>query len=238
MKNLTKVGETINASGTMSSLQISEIAGKQHQHVLRDIDSLIEQGLDPSNFGLTSYTDKSNRNQRCYELTKKGCLILASGYDALLREKIINRWEELESKERNKFQIPQTYSEALMLAAKQAEQIENQQLVIDEQKPKALFADAVATSKRSCLMSELAKILQQNGISIGQNRLFSWMRDNGYLCRKGEYYNQPTQRSMELGLFEIKKTTISRGDGTILISNTTKVTGKGQVYFINKFLSK
>lgn len=125
-----------------------------------------------------------------------------------------------------------------MLAAKQAEQIENQQLVIDEQKPKALFADAVATSKRSCLMSELAKILQQNGISIGQNRLFSWMRDNGYLCRKGEYYNQPTQRSMELGLFEIKKTTISRGDGTILISNTTKVTGKGQVYFINKFLSK
>lgn len=238
MKNLIKVGETINASEKMSSLQIAEITGKQHQHVLRDIDSLIEQGLDASNFGLTSYTDKSNRNQRCYELTKKGCLILASGYDALLREKIINRWEELESKERNKFQIPQTYSEALMLAAKQAEQIERQQLLIEEQKPKALFADAVATSKRSCLMSELAKILQQNGISIGQNRLFSWMRDNGYLCRKGEYYNQPTQRSMELCLFEIKKTTISRGDGTIIISNTTKVTGKGQVYFINKFLSK
>lgn len=82
---------------TMTSLEIAEVTGKQHQHVLRDIDSLLTQGVDASNFGLTSYVDKSNREQRCYQLTKKGCLILASGYDALLREKIINRWEELET---------------------------------------------------------------------------------------------------------------------------------------------
>lgn len=81
----------------MTSLEIAEVTGKQHQHVLRDIDSLLAQGVDASNFGLTSYVDKSNREQRCYQLTKKGCLILASGYDALLREKIINRWEELET---------------------------------------------------------------------------------------------------------------------------------------------
>lgn len=81
---------------TMTSLEIAEVTGKQHQHVLRDIDGLLAQGVDASNFGLTSYIDKSNREQRCYQLTKKGCLILASGYDALLREKIINRWEELE----------------------------------------------------------------------------------------------------------------------------------------------
>lgn len=102
--------------------------------------------------------------------------------------------------------------------------------------PKVLFADAVSTSQRSCLISELAKILQQNGVNIGQNRLFSWMRDNGYLCRKGESYNQPTQKAMELSLFEIKKTTITKPDGTVLVSTTTKVTGKGQIYFVNKFM--
>lgn len=108
----------------------------------------------------------------------------------------------------------------------------------EEYRPKALFADAVATSNRSCLMAELAKILQQNGVSIGQNRLFEWMRKNGFLCTKGQYYNQPTQKAMELGLFELKQTTITKPDGTVLVTTTTKVTGKGQIYFINKFLGK
>lgn len=99
--------------------------------------------------------------------------------------------------------------------------------------PKVLFADAVSTSQRSCLVAELAKILQQNGVNIGQNRLFTWMRENGYLCSKGQYYNQPTQKSMDLGLFELKQTTINKPDGSILVSTTTKVTGKGQVYFVN-----
>lgn len=109
---------------------------------------------------------------------------------------------------------------------------------IDEMKPKVLFADSVSASDRSCLIAELAKILNQNGIETGQNRLFIWLRDNGYLCKSGEYYNQPTQRAMELGLFEIKKTAINKPDGTILMSITTKVTGKGQIYFVNKFLGK
>ena len=87
-------------------------------------------------------------------------------------------------------------------------------------------------------LAELAKILQQNGVNIGQNRLFSWMRENGYLCQKGDYYNQPTQKSMKLGLFELKQTTINKPDGTMLVTTTTKVTGKGQVHFVNKFLSK
>lgn len=104
--------------------------------------------------------------------------------------------------------------------------------------PKVLFADAVSTSKRSCLVAELAKILQQNGINIGQNRLFAWMRKNGYLCSRGQYYNQPTQKAMELGLFELKQTTITKPDGTVLVTTTTKITGKGQVYFVNKFLGE
>ena len=107
---------------------------------------------------------------------------------------------------------------------------------IEQDKPKVLFVDAVCISKRSCLVAELAKILQQNGVNIGQNRLFKWLRSNGYLCQKGQYYNQPTQKSMELGLFEIKQITINKPDGSVLVTSTTKVTGRGQVYFVNKFL--
>jgi anti-repressor protein len=107
---------------------------------------------------------------------------------------------------------------------------------IEEQKPKVLFANAVMASKTSILVGELAKILRQNGIDIGQNRLFKWLRDNGYLIkRSGTDYNMPTQYSMDLGLFEVKETTITHSDGHISISKTPKVTGKGQLYFINKF---
>ena len=120
-------------------------------------------------------------------------------------------------------------------AEKKAEVAEKQ---IGQDAPKVLFANAVATSQRSCLVAELAKILQQNGVNIGQNRLFAWMRENGYLCSKGQYYNQPTQKAMDLGLFELKQTTINKPDGSILVSTTTKVTGKGQVYFVDRFLRK
>lgn len=109
---------------------------------------------------------------------------------------------------------------------------------IQKDAPKVLFADAVSTSQRSCLVAELAKILQQNGVNIGQNRLFTWMRENGYLCQKGQYYNQPTQKAIELGLFELKQTSINKPDGSVLVKVTTKVTGKGQIYFVEKFLGK
>lgn len=108
---------------------------------------------------------------------------------------------------------------------------------VEKMKPKALFADAVAASKTSILIGELAKIITQNGYNIGQNRLFGWLRDRGYLHRGGSSRNLPTQRYMEMGLFEIKETTHTNPDGTVLITKTTKVTGKGQQYFINKFLS-
>ncbi|WP_077369677.1 phage antirepressor [Anaerosalibacter sp. Marseille-P3206] len=106
---------------------------------------------------------------------------------------------------------------------------------IEEQKPKVIFADAVTASHTSILVGELAKLLRQNGIDTGQNRLFKWLRDNGYLIRrKGTDYNMPTQYSMDLGLFEVKETSITHSDGHVSISKTSKVTGKGQVYFINK----
>lgn len=108
---------------------------------------------------------------------------------------------------------------------------------IEEMKPKALFADAVATSHTSILVGELAKILKQNGIDMGQKRLFAWLRENGYLIkRKGTDYNMPTQKAMDLGLFEIKEGSYVNGSGVNITTKTPKVTGKGQQYFINKFL--
>ncbi|HER2939912.1 TPA: phage antirepressor KilAC domain-containing protein [Streptococcus pyogenes] len=125
---------------------------------------------------------------------------------------------------------------ALLMADKKVHKLEAQ---IEADRPKVLFADAVSASKSSCLIGELAKILKQNGINIGQNKLFQWLRANGYLIsRRGESWNQPTQKSMQLGLFELKKTAINHSDGHTTTNVTPKVTGKGQQYFINKFLNQ
>ncbi len=121
---------------------------------------------------------------------------------------------------------------------KQNKQIAEQSAKIEADAPKVLFADAVAGSSTSCLIGELAKILTQNGYKIGQNRLFEKLRNEGYLGVKGEYYNMPNQRYQEMGLFDVKKRTINNPDGSIIVKTTTKVTGKGQSYFINKFLSR
>lgn len=118
-----------------------------------------------------------------------------------------------------------------------AEQLKRKDIQIEQMKPKALFADAVSTSDTPILVGELAKILHQNGVSMGQNRMFRWLRDNGYLIsKKGTSYNMPTQRAMELGLFKIKENAITHSDGHVTITKTPKVTGKGQVYFVNKFV--
>lgn len=132
---------------------------------------------------------------------------------------------------------------ALEFANKQVGELETKVFALEEEKklnaPKVIFADAVSTSKTSILIGELAKILKQNGIETGQRRLFEWLRVNKYLIsRKGTDYNMPTQKSMELGLFEIKETSIAHADGHTSISKTPKITGKGQQYFINKFLEK
>lgn len=113
--------------------------------------------------------------------------------------------------------------------------IERQKKQIEELKPKALFADSVAASDGTCLVGELAKMLKQNGVNIGQNRLFSWMREHGYLGKAGSNRNVPTQRAMEQGLFRIKETAVTHSDGHVTINRTPKVTGKGQRYFIEVF---
>lgn len=123
--------------------------------------------------------------------------------------------------------------------AQQKEQLSKQAEQLERQAPKVLFAESVASSSSSILVFDLAKLLKQNGVQIGGNRLFTWLRENGYLVkRKGSDYNMPTQRSMNLGLFEIKESTHTHADGHVTVNRTPKVTGKGQIYFVSKFLQK
>ncbi|MGH2325486.1 phage antirepressor KilAC domain-containing protein [Leuconostoc lactis] len=118
------------------------------------------------------------------------------------------------------------------------EQLKAKDVQISEMKPKALFADAVDASENSILVGQLAKLLRQNGIDIGQNRLFNWLRDHEYLGVRGEQRNLPTQKSMDLEIMETKRRTVNNPDGSIRITTTPKITGKGQIYFVNKFLQE
>lgn len=132
--------------------------------------------------------------------------------------------------------VPQSLPEALRAYANEVEEHNKAKALIEAQKPKVLFADAVSTSHTSILIGDLAKLLKQNGYETGQKRLFEQLRQEGYLIKSGSSCNMPTQKSMDLGLFEVKETTVQNSDGSVRITKTTKVTGKGQLYFINRYL--
>ena len=220
---------------TMSSLQIAEITGKRHDAILRDIRHLITQGVNAHNFVEVEYTDKKGEKRPCFELTKKGCLILASGYDAKLRERIIDRWEELESeKQKECFQIPKSFSEALQLAADQARQIEEQQKAIEQKdarisklQPKADFADVAFKAEGKVDIGQAAKIL---GLPFGRNTLFKKLKEKGILFNR----NEPKQRYIDAGYFELTQLPpIHRNNHPDIIVMKVICTQKG-LAFINK----
>ena len=155
---------------------------------------------------------------------------------------MIQRTEKGKQARQYFIQIEKDYNspEKIMARALQIAQKEISSLKIEcaSMKPKALFADAVSASHTSILIGELAKLIKQNGVDIGQTRLFEWLRDKGYLMKSGNSRNMPTQRSMEQGLFEIKESSYINSEGVTVVTKTTKVTGKGQIYFTNKFLCK
>lgn len=225
-----------------SSRQIAENFEKNHNHVLRDIDSLKK---DVSNFGQmffeTTAPDSYGREQRAYLMNRDGFTLLAMGFNgkAALEWKLkyIAAFNEMEKKLTEQPQLTRSQLLATALIAAH-EELEEKDKQIAELTPKGVFADAVSASSQSILVGEMAKLLSQNGIQMGQNRLFSWLRENGYLIkdRKRTDYNMPTQKSMELRLFEIKETSIAHSDGHTSINKTPKVTGIGQVYFVNLFL--
>ena len=155
---------------------------------------------------------------------------------------MIQRTEKGKQARQYFIQVEKDYNspEKIMARALQIAQKEISSLKIEcaSMRPKALFADAVSASHTSILIGELAKLIKQNGVDIGQTRLFEWLRDKGYLMKSGSSRNMPTQRSMEQGLFEIKESSYINSEGVTVVTKTTKVTGKGQIYFTNKFLCK
>ena len=166
--------------------------------------------------------------QLTIEMAKEICMLQRNDRGKQARQYFIQLEKDWNSPEK-------VMARALQIADKKIKRLETQ---IEEDRPRVLFAGAVETSKSSILIGELAKIIKQNGIKIGPIRLFEWMRQNGYLIRRnGSDYNMPTQRAMEMGLFEIKETSIVHADGHTSISKTPKVTGKVQVYFVDLFLS-
>ncbi|MCI2152431.1 MAG: phage antirepressor KilAC domain-containing protein [Leuconostoc mesenteroides] len=201
------------------------------------IERMIEYGfVDGTDFwSFLSKTSSGGRPSVEYNLTISTAKEIAMLQRNEKGKQVRNYFIQVEDRYKKLANDP-SYQMALGLKASQL-LLEQKDQIIAEMKPKALFADAVATSHTSVLVGELAKILKQNGVDTGATRLFSWLRDNGYLIRRrGTDYNMPTQKSMELGLFEIKETSIARSNGSVTVSKTPKVTGKGQQYFINKFL--
>ena len=209
---------------TITSLQIAEVTSKLHKDVLRAIREMEPawEKISGRNFALANYTDGQGKPRLCYSLTKTECLYIATKFNDEARAKLILRWEELEQEAVAKA-LPRSYKEALEAES----QRKSEQL--DAQAPKV-------ASKTCCLIGELAKILTQNGYETGQKRLFKWLRENGYLGKKGECRNIPIQRYIEQGLFELKKGVRTDSDGVLHTTVTTVVTPKGQSYFINKFI--
>ena len=284
------VYQTNEGTPVTDSLKVAIVFGKEHFHIVRDIRAL----LGESNFGLTqktlnegqsdefnpslkewffedSYSDQQGKKRPMYIMTRDGFTLLAMGMTGskAMKFKIafIEQFKKYESAVKsNTFGVPQSLSEALLMAANQAKQIEEQHRTICQQssviwlseetikKQKSLiktqadkieemtpgdnFARAVLSSNQSILVGEMATILTQNGCVIGRDRLFNYLREHGYLHKMGEQRNLPVQRYTEMGLFEIKKQVISRPEGDNLIRNTTKITPKGQIYLYNKLMEE
>ena len=232
------MSELLTNIKTMSSREIARLTGKMHKNVLTDCDNLNAnyQKLGMAEISAVNYKSQNGQYYREYHLTKIQTIDLMTGYNIDLRIKINRRWEELERQVQ--FQLPTTMAEALRLAADKLEENESLKKQLDKQEPQVLFARALEVSDNNILIGELAKILAQNNVDIGQNRLFEKLRHDGYLHKSGEQYNSPTQKSMELKLFKLKTRTITNSDGSVKVTRTTKVTPKGQMYFVNKYIKK
>lgn len=233
---------TQNGEPVVSSRQIAESFGKEHKHVLDAVKNLVaENSAAKSMFYLSSFENRGKKYPM-YLMNRDGFSLLAMGFTG--KEAV--QWKlkyiaAFNAMEKQLAQRPPLSRSELMAQALIAahDELEHKNAQIAELTPKGIFADAVSASKQSILVGELAKLLCQNGVDIGPNRLFDWLRANGYLIRRnGTDRNMPTQRAVEMGLFEIKESTVVHSDGHTTINKTPKVTGKGQVYFVNLFLKR
>lgn len=202
---------------------------------------MVEYGFSEGTdfYSKMSKTENGGRPSTDYEISvdmaKQICMIQRSPEGKRCRQYLIDLEKAWNTPE-------QVMARALKIADRQIKELKNSNLALEQKieadKPKTIFADAVATSRTSILIGDLAKLICQNGVQIGQKRLFEWLRSNGYLIKFGTSRNMPTQRYVEQGLFEVKESNVQNPDGSVRITRTTKVTGKGQLYFVNKFLGK
>ena len=223
----------------VSSREVAENFEKRHDNILKDIDELFLGS--PKNLGhlfIENYYihPQNKQNYREYLMNRDGFTLLAMGFTGSKalhwKLKYIEAFNKMEQtlKKGKPLQIDSKFIYQI------AQQLEEKEKQIALDRPKVIFAEALETSKTSILVGELAKLLARNGIdNMGQNRLFKWLRSNGFLHKKGEQYNLPTQMSIELEIIETKITTINNPDGSVRVTKTPKITGKGQIYFVNKF---
>lgn len=235
-----------NKDGEMvvSSREVANNFEKRHDKLVSEIERMYSGLIGKSKMVDTPYFienyyihPQNNQRYKEYLLTRDGFSLLVMGFtgEKALQWKLkyIEAFNEMEKV--IKQNLPTTYKDALKQLLEKEEAKERLQHAYDEMKPKAIFADAVQSSTTSILIGDLAKLIKQNGYDIGQNRLFQWLRDNGYLIKSGERKNMPTQMAMDMGLFEVKERTIVDPNGSNRIIRTTKATSKAQIYFINKF---
>lgn len=268
MKELVFKGKDNQA--LTSSLLVAEKFGKRHAEVLDAVRELIAK-TENSTFVENQRINKmfalveqeipmpvggGVKKAPLYVMNRDGFTLLVMGFtgEKALQFKLdyIEAFNKMESTIHGVgFTIPTSFKEALLLAAQQQEQIENQQKQIEIEKqsrveaeakvkesaPAVAFTKAIQSANSSCLIGELAKLIAQNGYAIGEKRLFAYLRENGFLGKHGERYNIPNQQYIEQGLFELKKGVRSGNGGVLHTTVTTKVTGKGQIYFVNKFLA-
>ncbi|QAT27236.1 oxidoreductase [Leuconostoc mesenteroides] len=236
MEEIIKINQNEQGEAQVSARDLHKalnVKARFNDWITRMIEYGFAEGVDFYSF--LSKTQNGGRPSVEYNLTISTAKEIAMLQRNEKGKQVRNYFIQVEERYKELASDP-SYQMALGLKASQ-QLLEHKDKIIAEMKPKALFADAVSASQTSILVGELAKLLKQNGIDTGANRLFTWLRENGYLIRrKGTDYNMPTQKSMEMGLFEIKEHNHINSNGVNVTTKTPKVTGKGQQYFINKFL--
>lgn len=232
----TKIDNQKANEVTITSLEIAELTGKDHKHIMRDIRESLDKVVDGgvSKFGHTYINPQNKQSYPCYKLPKREALILVSGYSVELRAKIIDRLEYLENQlKSNTPQLPQTYAEALRELADKAEKVAELENKVAQDKPKVEYADKILSASNSVSFADFGKMLGSKGIKMGQNRLFALLKEQKYLMPN----NEPYQKYVDCGYFELLPQNYNAGGKTITTYKTL-ITAKGQHYFTNKLISK
>ena len=244
----SSVYKTQKGTPVTDSVKVAQVFGKMHKNIMKSIRNIMGSAKNIANqnwFYETTYTDAQGKRQPMFLMNRDGFSLLTmslTGEKAMaFKVAFIEQFNRMEQAIKELAPvtpaIPQTFAQALRLAAEQAETIEAQQKQLEAQAPKVAFATAIINSPSSCGIDELAKLLKQNGVDMGEIRLFQWLRDNDYLCSVGTARNQPTQKALDMGLFELKpQTWTNPRTDEVMTTTRTMVTGKGKQYFINKFI--